>query len=52
MGNAVERDPSLRAAIARSTEEMGPGRRAEVRVAGEGHGRGVYEAVVETLMQP
>lgn len=42
VGNALERDPTLRAdAIARPT----------VRVASEGHGAGVYEAVVTTLAE-
>jgi len=39
--NAVERDPSMREAIAG---------RANVRVAEAGHGPGVYEAVISTLM--
>ncbi|MDQ6750655.1 MAG: hypothetical protein M3Z33_07890 [Actinomycetota bacterium] len=42
VGNALERDPSLREAI---------GRRGNVRVAGEHHGAGVYEAVVTTLAE-
>ena len=41
VGNAVERDPSIREAI---------GGRENVRVAAAGHGPGVYEAVVETLV--
>ena len=41
VANAVERDPSIREAIAG---------RENVHVAGAGHGRGVYEAVVSTLM--
>jgi len=40
VANAVERDPTLRAAI---------GTRANVRVAAESYGTGVYEAVVTTL---
>jgi HAD superfamily hydrolase (TIGR01484 family) len=40
VGNAIEKDPSLRAVIA-GVEN--------VRVAEEGHGAGVYEAVVTTL---
>ncbi len=51
VANAVERDPSLRAAIAGSANPTGRDRWAEVRVASEGHGRGVYEAVLETLMR-
>jgi phosphoglycolate phosphatase len=42
VGNAVERDPSIREAIAG---------RANVRVAEAGHGPGVYEAVISTLME-
>jgi hydroxymethylpyrimidine pyrophosphatase-like HAD family hydrolase len=42
VANAVERDPSIREAIA-SHEN--------VRVAAAGHGPGVYEAVVNTLME-
>lgn len=42
VANALERDPSLRDAIAR---------RENVRVAEERHGAGVYEAVVTTLAQ-
>jgi hypothetical protein len=42
VGNAVERDPSLREAIAG---------RDNVRVASGGHGAGVYEAVVTTLSE-
>jgi hydroxymethylpyrimidine pyrophosphatase-like HAD family hydrolase len=49
--NAIERDPSLRAAIAGSADWAGRDGWATVRVASEGHGRGVYEAVVEMLMQ-
>ncbi len=41
VGNAIERDPTMREAIA--------GRR-NVRIAAAGHGPGVYEAVVSTLM--
>lgn len=41
VANAVERDPSIRAAI---------GERENVHVAEQGHGSGVYEAVVSTLM--
>jgi hydroxymethylpyrimidine pyrophosphatase-like HAD family hydrolase len=41
VANAVERDPSIREAIAR---------RGNVRIAAAGHGPGVYEAVVSTLM--
>ncbi len=41
VGNAVERDPTIREAIAG---------RPNVRVAGAGHGPGVYEAVLSTLM--
>jgi phosphoglycolate phosphatase len=41
VANAVERDPTMREAI---------GGRANVRVAGAGHGKGVYEAVVTTLV--
>ena len=41
VANAVERDPSIRAAIAG---------RANVRVAEAGHGPGVYEAVISALM--
>jgi hydroxymethylpyrimidine pyrophosphatase-like HAD family hydrolase len=50
VGNAIARDPSLQAVIAGSG---GAGRRGgwAPRVATEGHGRGVYEAVLETLMQ-
>jgi hydroxymethylpyrimidine pyrophosphatase-like HAD family hydrolase len=43
VANAVERDPSIREAIAG---------RENVHVAGAAHGRGVYEAVVSTLMGP
>lgn len=42
VANAVERDPSLRADVARHEN---------VRIAESGHGAGVYEAVVSTLMQ-
>jgi hypothetical protein len=42
VGNALERDPALR------TEVAG---RAGVRVASEGYGAGVYEAVVTTLAE-
>ena len=42
VANAVERDPGLREAI---------GGRDNVRVASEGHGAGVYEAVVTTLAE-
>ncbi len=42
VANAVERDPSLRADVARH---------GNVRIAEAGHGAGVYEAVVSTLMQ-
>jgi hydroxymethylpyrimidine pyrophosphatase-like HAD family hydrolase len=41
VANAVERDPSMREALAGY---------ANARVADAGHGRGVYEAVVATLM--
>jgi len=41
VANAIERDPSMRTAIA------GAG---NVNVAEAGHGRGVYEAVISTLM--
>jgi len=41
VANAVERDPSIREALAR---------RANVRIAQAGNGPGVYEAVVSTLM--
>jgi hydroxymethylpyrimidine pyrophosphatase-like HAD family hydrolase len=41
VANAVERDPSIREAIAAHSN---------VRVAEAGHGAGVYEAVVSTLM--
>lgn len=41
VGNAVERDPSIREAMAG---------RENVRIARAGHGPGVYEAVVTTLM--
>lgn len=41
VANAVQRDPSMRADIARHDN---------VRVAENGHGAGVYEAVVSTLM--
>lgn len=42
VANAVQRDPSLRADVARHEN---------VRIAEAGHGAGVYEAVVNTLMQ-
>jgi hydroxymethylpyrimidine pyrophosphatase-like HAD family hydrolase len=42
VANAVERDPSLRTDVARH---------GNVRIAESGHGAGVYEAVVSTLMQ-
>jgi hydroxymethylpyrimidine pyrophosphatase-like HAD family hydrolase len=42
VANAVERDPDLREAIAAHDN---------VRVASEGHGAGVYEAVVTTLAE-
>jgi hydroxymethylpyrimidine pyrophosphatase-like HAD family hydrolase len=42
VANAVERDPSLQADVARHEN---------VRIAESGHGAGVYEAVVSTLMQ-
>jgi hydroxymethylpyrimidine pyrophosphatase-like HAD family hydrolase len=42
VGNAVERDPSIRQAAARHDN---------VRIAKAGHGGGVYEAVVSTLMR-
>ena len=42
VANAVERDPSIREAIAG---------RENVRVAEAGHGAGVYEAVVRTLVR-
>jgi hydroxymethylpyrimidine pyrophosphatase-like HAD family hydrolase len=41
VGNALARDPSIRAALARHDN---------VRVAEAGHGAGVYEAVVSTLL--
>jgi hypothetical protein len=41
VANAVQRDPSMRDAIAAYDN---------VRVAEAGHGAGVYEAVVATLM--
>lgn len=41
VGNAVERDPSIRAAAARYEN---------VRIAEAGHGAGVYEAVLSTLV--
>jgi hydroxymethylpyrimidine pyrophosphatase-like HAD family hydrolase len=41
VANAVQRDPSIRAAIARHDN---------VRIAEAGHGAGVYEAVVSTLV--
>jgi hypothetical protein len=41
VANALERDPSMREAIAG---------RANVHVAEAGHGAGVYEAVISTLM--
>jgi hydroxymethylpyrimidine pyrophosphatase-like HAD family hydrolase len=41
VGNAVERDPSIRDAIAAH---------GNVRIAHAGHGAGVYEAVVSTLV--
>jgi hydroxymethylpyrimidine pyrophosphatase-like HAD family hydrolase len=41
VANAVERDPTIREAIAG---------RDNVRVAAAGHGPGVYEAVVTTLV--
>jgi phosphoglycolate phosphatase len=43
VANAVQRDPSIRAAIAG---------RENVRVAEAAHGAGVYEAVVQMLMDP
>jgi hydroxymethylpyrimidine pyrophosphatase-like HAD family hydrolase len=42
VANAIERDPSLRADVARHEN---------VHIAESGHGKGVYEAVVSTLMQ-
>jgi hydroxymethylpyrimidine pyrophosphatase-like HAD family hydrolase len=42
VANALERDPTLRSALAAAPN---------ARVAGEGHGAGVYEAVVTTLAQ-
>jgi phosphoglycolate phosphatase len=42
VANAVERDPSMREAI---------GSMENVRVAEAGHGAGVYEAVVQTLLE-
>ena len=42
VANAIERDPGLREAVAG---------RANVRVASEGHGAGVYEAVLTTLAE-
>ena len=41
VANAVQRDPTIRDAIAG---------RENVRVAEAGHGAGVYEAVVQTLV--
>jgi hypothetical protein len=41
VANAVARDPSIRAAMAAYEN---------VRVSDSGHGAGVYEAVVSTLM--
>jgi hypothetical protein len=41
VANAIERDPTMREAIAAH---------ANVRVTDAGHGAGVYEAVIETLM--
>jgi phosphoglycolate phosphatase len=41
VANAVEKDPSMREAI---------GGRGNVRIAESGHGAGVYEAVISTLM--
>ena len=41
VANAVERDPSIREAIAAHPN---------VRIGSAGHGRGVYEAVLSTLM--
>jgi hydroxymethylpyrimidine pyrophosphatase-like HAD family hydrolase len=41
VGNAIERDPSMREASAAH---------ANVRIAERGHGAGVYEAVLSTLM--
>jgi phosphoglycolate phosphatase len=43
VANAVERDPSMREAIAGLEN---------VRVTEAGHGAGVYEAVIKTLMDP
>jgi phosphoglycolate phosphatase len=43
VANALERDPTIRAAIA--------GLDGRVRVTGEGYGPGVYEAVVTTLAE-
>ena len=40
VGNAVQRDPTLLTAV---------GHRANVRVADDSYGAGVYEAVVTTL---
>jgi phosphoglycolate phosphatase-like HAD superfamily hydrolase len=42
VANALERDPSLRAELARLEN---------VRVAEAGHGGGVYEAVITTLAE-
>jgi hydroxymethylpyrimidine pyrophosphatase-like HAD family hydrolase len=42
VANAVERDPTIRELLAAYDN---------ARVAGEGYGAGVYEAVVSTLMQ-
>ena len=42
VANALERDPSMREALAAH---------ANVRVAEAGHGAGVYEAVVSTLIE-
>jgi hydroxymethylpyrimidine pyrophosphatase-like HAD family hydrolase len=42
VANAIERDPSMREALAAHEN---------VRVAGAGYGAGVYEAVVSTLME-
>jgi len=43
VANAVEKDPSIREAIAQYDN---------VRVAEESHGAGVYEAVISTLIAP
>ncbi len=44
VANAVERDPSIREAVARAARD------GDVRVSESAHGAGVYEAVVATLV--